>query len=106
VSGRQRLFTLKDTNRDTVWSYLMDGVENGTVDVNFDTGLVTTSSERHRAADSAYAEFYNIDLQVTGSTSWFNYNLTQLSWMDEDDDYNCRQLDFDREEVRQQPDTC
>jgi hypothetical protein len=106
TSGRQRLFTLQDTNRDTVWTYLMDGVSNGTVDVNFDRGLVTTSSERHRAADSAYAEFYNIDLQVTGSSSWFNYNLTQLSWMDEDPTYNCRQLDPDREEVRQLADTC
>lgn len=106
TSGRQRQFMLKDTNRDTVWAYYLDGVQNGTVDLDFDQGLVTTSSERHRAADSAYAEFYNIELQVAGSSSWYGFNLTQLGWMEDDPTYHCRQLDFDREEVRQLPDTC
>ncbi len=96
---------LTDTNSDTVWSYYLDGVQNGTVNLDFDRGLVTTSSERHRAADSAYAEFYNIGLQVAGSSSWSSFNLTQLGWMEDDPTYHW-QLDFDREEVRQLPDTC
>lgn len=62
VSGGRKQFMLRDTDQDTVWNYSFDGNANGTVDVNFYRGIVVTSSERHRPADSAYPEFYNIEL--------------------------------------------
>jgi hypothetical protein len=106
VSGGRKEFKLRDENQNTVWTYSFDGIDNGTVDVNFYRGIVVTSSERHRAADSAYAEFYTIKLQITGDNTFYSFNLDQNPGMDIDDDYNCRQVALDDEEVRVLPDTC
>jgi hypothetical protein len=106
VSGGRKQFMLRDTDQDTVWNYSFDGNANGTVDVNFYRGIVVTSSERHRPADSAYAEFYNIELLITGDNTWYSFNLDQNSGFDEDPDYNCREVALDDEEVRILPDTC
>jgi len=106
TSGNRKRFALRDTDQDTEWVYVLEGLENGTVNVNFSRGIVTTSSERHRPADSAYAEFYDIDFLVSGDNTWYSFNLTQESWMQEDDEYHCREINPDDEEVRKLPNTC
>jgi hypothetical protein len=106
ISGGRSEFTLRDTDQNTIWTYGFEGNENGTVDVNFSRGIVVTSSERHRLADSAYAEFYNLVLLITGDNTWYSFNLDQNAHFDEDPDYACREVTLDDEEVRTLPDTC
>ena len=108
TSGNRDDFTLRDTDQDETWGYYLDGLQNGTVTVNFHRGIVVTNSERHRLADSAYAEFYNIKLQITGDSTWYSFNLTQpdQTAYDQDPEYNCLEITANDVEVRKQPDTC
>jgi hypothetical protein len=109
TSGNRKNFSLRDTDQNETWGYYFEGVQNGTVDVNFSRGTVVTNAERHRLADIGYAEFYNIQLLIAGDSTWYNFNLTlpaPVSAWDQDPEYNCIQVTTNDEEVRQQPRTC
>jgi hypothetical protein len=49
-------------------------------------------------------EFYDMDLQIAGSTTWFNFCVREQA--DEDPDDNCRRISADDQEVRQLAGNC
>jgi hypothetical protein len=113
VSASQfRVFSLKDDNSDTVWSFGSGGVNVDTVDLNFDRGNLLTNGERHAGSDSAYADFTSLQFQVAGSTVWNNF--TAIKQVEDSDpaqsgygNYNCIRVSNTRQQVlRDQPRTC
>jgi hypothetical protein len=105
VSGHTSDFALKDHDSDTEWTYTFNGISQGSpVDVNFDRGIVVTNGERHKASDSAYAEFHALEWQVAGSTTWHDFDIEKQ--LDSDDDYNCRRVSATYAEVRMLSGNC
>jgi hypothetical protein len=107
-----RVFSLKDDDSDTVWTFGSGGTNVGTVDLNFDRGNLRTNGERHSGSDSAYADFMALQFQVAGSTTWFNFSAIKQS-VDNDPaqsgfgNYNCIKISATRQQViRDQPRTC
>jgi hypothetical protein len=106
-----RTFSLKDDNSDTVWTFGSGGSTIGNVDLNFDRGSLRTNGERHSGLDSAYADFTNLQFQVSGSTTWFSFSFIQQ--VEDNDpaqqgygDYNCVKVSSTHQQVTKQPRTC
>jgi hypothetical protein len=105
-----RGFTIKDSDSDTVWSYDFEGDQYGTVNVDFDRGLLFTMGERHDTTDSAQANFDVLSFQVAGSTTWYAFSdIVQRADSDPSQgstNFNCIKAASNNMKVKSDPRTC
>ena len=106
-----RTFALKDGDSNAIWKYTYEGSLIGSVSLNFDRGRLLTNSERHREADSAYADFDRLRFQIAGNSTFFDFS--QLREVEDSDpppgfspNYNCVRINDRHIQVRTQPDSC
>jgi hypothetical protein len=68
-----------DNNEDGTWSMAEGGSILDTVNVNFHDGDIFTNGERHNSSDSAKAHFKDLQKQIAGQTTWFDFCCSQQS---------------------------
>jgi hypothetical protein len=99
---------LKDPNSDTTWQYnFAQGPIEGNMNVNFDRGKIWTNAERIRiAADTNHAHFDQLQWQVAGQTTWFNFVDLDPDPLSDDPTFHCIMASQTNEKVEANPQTC
>ena len=107
AGGANYTVTIKNGDGDTDWIYLFEGSEKGHALSDFSRGRAITNVERHRPADSGFAEFDNLAFQVAGSTTFYDWNnLRQDDPPVDDPDWHCRKISDTHHTVRMLSRTC
>jgi hypothetical protein len=79
--------SIADGNSDTIWLAKRDGNTVTSLNVNFDKGDLVTNGERDCTCDSAFSEFKQLEFQVTGTSTWYNWS-DPTGYSDNDPDYH------------------